>query len=76
MINGKYNSLRSFSSDRSYTLNRSSYARDSMMIEELLVPAKDQVRAASQPPGIQALYLQVVRVCSPQPCLQTLSLLS
>ncbi|PKK28492.1 ankyrin 3, node of Ranvier (ankyrin G), transcript variant X4 [Columba livia] len=38
----KYNSLRSFSSDRSYTLNRSSYARDSMMIEELLVPAKDQ----------------------------------
>uniref|UniRef100_A0A663N5X7 Ankyrin 3 n=1 Tax=Athene cunicularia TaxID=194338 RepID=A0A663N5X7_ATHCN len=40
-------SLRSFSSDRSYTLNRSSYARDSMMIEELLVPAKDQVRAAS-----------------------------
>uniref|UniRef100_A0A8C0IEJ4 Ankyrin 3 n=1 Tax=Bubo bubo TaxID=30461 RepID=A0A8C0IEJ4_BUBBB len=31
-------SLRSFSSDRSYTLNRSSYARDSMMIEELLVP--------------------------------------
>ncbi|GAB1295204.1 Ankyrin-3 [Apodemus speciosus] len=36
------NSLRSFSSDRSYTLNRSSYARDSMMIEELLVPSKEQ----------------------------------
>nr|XP_060498711.1 ankyrin-3 isoform X37 [Panthera onca] len=35
-------SLRSFSSDRSYTLNRSSYARDSMMIEELLVPSKEQ----------------------------------
>ncbi|XP_074856249.1 ankyrin-3 isoform X5 [Carettochelys insculpta] len=34
-------SLRSFSSDRSYTLNRSSYARDSMMIEELLVPSKE-----------------------------------
>ncbi|XP_056651782.1 ankyrin-3 isoform X2 [Monodelphis domestica] len=33
---------RSASSDRSYTLNRSSYARDSMMIEELLVPSKDQ----------------------------------
>ncbi|KAF7247179.1 Ankyrin-3 [Varanus komodoensis] len=32
---------RSASSDRSYTLNRSSYARDSMMIEELLVPSKD-----------------------------------
>ncbi|CAO2608359.1 Ank3 [Lemmus lemmus] len=40
--NGKHNSLRSFSSDRSYTLNRSSYARDSMMIEELLVPSKEQ----------------------------------
>lgn len=49
MINGKYNSLRSFSSDRSYTLNRSSYARDSMMIEELLVPAKDQVCAGFDP---------------------------
>ncbi|XP_066474853.1 ankyrin-3 isoform X1 [Tiliqua scincoides] len=35
-------SLRSFSSDRSYTLNRNSYARDSMMIEELLMPSKDQ----------------------------------
>ncbi|KAM4636212.1 ankyrin-3 isoform 2-T2 [Discoglossus pictus] len=34
-------SLRSFSSDRSYTLNRSSFARDSMMIEELLAPSKD-----------------------------------
>lgn len=43
MGHGKHNSLRSFSSDRSYTLNRSSYARDSMMIEELLVPSKEQV---------------------------------
>ncbi|XP_070608173.1 ankyrin-3 isoform X2 [Erythrolamprus reginae] len=34
-------SLRSFSSDRSYTLNRSSYTRDSVMIEELLVPPKE-----------------------------------
>uniref|UniRef100_A0A8C7WF93 Ankyrin 3 n=1 Tax=Oncorhynchus mykiss TaxID=8022 RepID=A0A8C7WF93_ONCMY len=34
-------SLRSFSSDRSNTLNRSSYARDSMMIEEILAPTKD-----------------------------------
>uniref|UniRef100_K7G7D6 Ankyrin 3 n=1 Tax=Pelodiscus sinensis TaxID=13735 RepID=K7G7D6_PELSI len=32
---------RSASSDRSCTLNRSSYARDSMMIEELLIPSKD-----------------------------------
>ncbi|XP_067373346.1 ankyrin-3-like isoform X30 [Channa argus] len=34
-------SLRSFSSDRSNTLNRSSFARDSMMIEEILAPTKD-----------------------------------
>uniref|UniRef100_A0A6Q2WY26 Ankyrin 3a n=1 Tax=Esox lucius TaxID=8010 RepID=A0A6Q2WY26_ESOLU len=38
-------SLRSFSSDRSNTLNRSSYARDSMMIEEILAPTKDTVRS-------------------------------
>lgn len=36
-------SLRSFSSDRSNTLNRSSFARDSMMIEEILAPTKDTV---------------------------------
>ncbi|XP_045577592.1 ankyrin-3 isoform X50 [Salmo salar] len=34
-------SLRSFSLDRSNTLNRSSYARDSMTIEEILAPTKD-----------------------------------
>ncbi|CAO2608360.1 Ank3 [Lemmus lemmus] len=39
---GARSASRSFSSDRSYTLNRSSYARDSMMIEELLVPSKEQ----------------------------------
>ncbi|XP_071015360.1 ankyrin-3-like isoform X10 [Oncorhynchus clarkii lewisi] len=33
--------VRSASSDRSNTLNRSSYARDSMMIEEILAPTKD-----------------------------------
>uniref|UniRef100_A0A674ECC6 Ankyrin 3 n=1 Tax=Salmo trutta TaxID=8032 RepID=A0A674ECC6_SALTR len=33
--------LRSFSSDRSNTLNRTSYTRDSMMIEEILAPTKD-----------------------------------
>uniref|UniRef100_A0A672KNK4 Ankyrin 3 n=1 Tax=Sinocyclocheilus grahami TaxID=75366 RepID=A0A672KNK4_SINGR len=36
-------SLRSFSSDRSNTLNRSSFTRDSMMIEEILAPTKDTV---------------------------------
>ncbi|XP_078498800.1 ankyrin-3 isoform X25 [Lissotriton helveticus] len=41
-IGARSASLRSFSSDRSYTLNRSSYARDSMMIEELLAPSKEQ----------------------------------
>jgi len=39
-----HSSLRSFSSERSNTLNRSSFARDSMMIEEILVPTKDKVR--------------------------------
>ncbi|XP_016296471.1 ankyrin-3-like isoform X25 [Sinocyclocheilus anshuiensis] len=34
-------SLRSFSLDRSNTLNRSSFTRDSMMIEEILAPNKD-----------------------------------
>nr|XP_033466471.1 ankyrin-3-like isoform X5 [Epinephelus lanceolatus] len=34
-------SLRSFSSDRSNTLNRSSFTRDSMMIEEMLAPNKE-----------------------------------
>ncbi|XP_053548224.1 ankyrin-3 isoform X4 [Bombina bombina] len=40
-IGARSASLRSFSSDRSYTLNRSSFARDSMLIEELLAPSKD-----------------------------------
>lgn len=39
-----HSSLRSFSSDRSNTLNRSSFARDSMMIEEILAPTKDTVK--------------------------------
>ncbi len=43
-INVNANSLRSFSSDRSNTLNRSSFTRDSMMIEEILAPSKDTVR--------------------------------
>lgn len=46
-INVNANSLRSFSSDRSNTLNRSSFARDSMMIEEILAPNKDTVRPLS-----------------------------
>uniref|UniRef100_A0A8C2ECB2 Ankyrin 3a n=1 Tax=Cyprinus carpio TaxID=7962 RepID=A0A8C2ECB2_CYPCA len=40
-IGARSASLRSFSSDRSNTLNRSSFARDSMMIEEMLGPTKD-----------------------------------
>eukprot|EP00063_Salmo_salar_P085813 XP_014060648.1 PREDICTED: ankyrin-3-like isoform X4 [Salmo salar] len=38
-------SLRSFSLDRSNTLNRSSYARDSMTIEEILAPTKDTLQS-------------------------------
>ncbi|XP_039627362.1 ankyrin-3 isoform X8 [Polypterus senegalus] len=40
-IGARSASLRSFSSDRSNTLNRSSFARDSFMIEEILAPSKD-----------------------------------
>ncbi|KAJ8013673.1 hypothetical protein DPEC_G00032240 [Dallia pectoralis] len=40
-IGARSASLRSFSSDRSNTLNRTSFTRDSMMIEEILAPTKD-----------------------------------
>ncbi|XP_041671247.1 ankyrin-3-like isoform X22 [Cheilinus undulatus] len=41
-------SLRSFSSDRSNTLNRSSFTRDSMMIEEMLAPGKEMHLATAK----------------------------
>ncbi|KAM8924146.1 ankyrin-3 isoform 2-T2 [Pelodytes ibericus] len=47
-IGARSASLRSFSSDRSYTLNRSSFARDSMMIEELLAPSKEQQQSLTR----------------------------
>ncbi|XP_035982773.1 ankyrin-3 isoform X13 [Fundulus heteroclitus] len=47
-IGARSASLRSFSSDRSNTLNRSSFARDSMMIEEILAPTKDTHLAVSR----------------------------
>ncbi|XP_008435593.1 ankyrin-3-like isoform X27 [Poecilia reticulata] len=40
-VGARSQSLRSFSSDRSNTLNRTSFTRDSMMIEEILAPTKD-----------------------------------
>ncbi|XP_076008051.1 uncharacterized protein LOC143002019 isoform X3 [Genypterus blacodes] len=40
-VGARSQSLRSFSSDRSNTLNRSSFTRDSMMIEEILAPSKE-----------------------------------
>uniref|UniRef100_H3DA91 ZU5 domain-containing protein n=1 Tax=Tetraodon nigroviridis TaxID=99883 RepID=H3DA91_TETNG len=39
---------RSQSSDRSNTLNRSSFTRDSMMIEEILAPSKDTLLAVAR----------------------------
>uniref|UniRef100_UPI003AB038DD ankyrin-3 n=1 Tax=Centroberyx gerrardi TaxID=166262 RepID=UPI003AB038DD len=42
-IGARSQSLRSFSSDRSNTLNRSSFTRDSMMIEEMLAPNKEML---------------------------------
>uniref|UniRef100_A0A8C9RS90 Ankyrin 3 n=1 Tax=Scleropages formosus TaxID=113540 RepID=A0A8C9RS90_SCLFO len=47
-ITARSASLRSFSSDRSNTLNRSSFTRDSMMIEEMLAPSKDGHLAAAR----------------------------
>uniref|UniRef100_A0A8B9L4W0 Ankyrin 3 n=1 Tax=Astyanax mexicanus TaxID=7994 RepID=A0A8B9L4W0_ASTMX len=47
-IGARTASLRSFSSDRSNTLNRSSFTRDSMMIEEILAPTKDTHLAAAK----------------------------
>ncbi|XP_062862895.1 ankyrin-3-like isoform X3 [Trichomycterus rosablanca] len=37
-------SMRSFSSERSNTLNRTSFVKDSMMIEEMLAPNKDTLQ--------------------------------
>ncbi|XP_056905018.1 ankyrin-3-like isoform X22 [Takifugu flavidus] len=47
-VGARSQSLRSFSSDRSNTLNRSSFTRDSMMIEEILAPSKDTLLAAAK----------------------------
>ncbi|KAG5263009.1 hypothetical protein AALO_G00281450 [Alosa alosa] len=47
-IGARTASLRSFSSDRSNTLNRSSFTRDSMMIEEILAPTKETHLAAAR----------------------------
>ncbi|XP_059386500.1 ankyrin-3-like isoform X15 [Carassius carassius] len=48
-------SLRSFSSDRSNTLNRSSFTRDSMMIEEILAPNKDTHLALSKDYNVDSM---------------------
>ncbi|XP_051274541.1 ankyrin-3 isoform X13 [Dicentrarchus labrax] len=47
-VGARSQSLRSFSSDRSNTLNRSSFTRDSMMIEEMLAPSKDMHLAVAK----------------------------
>uniref|UniRef100_A0A8C5GKS2 Ankyrin-3-like n=1 Tax=Gouania willdenowi TaxID=441366 RepID=A0A8C5GKS2_GOUWI len=46
---------RSASSDRSNTLNRSSFARDSMMIEEILAPTKDTHLAVTRDYGSECM---------------------
>uniref|UniRef100_UPI0037E8E295 ankyrin-3-like isoform X2 n=1 Tax=Semicossyphus pulcher TaxID=241346 RepID=UPI0037E8E295 len=45
-VGARSQSLRSFSSDRSNTLNRSSFTRDSMMIEEMLAPKEMHLAVA------------------------------
>ncbi|KAL6094542.1 ank3 [Pungitius sinensis] len=47
-VGARSQSLRSFSSDRSHTLNRSSFTRDSMMIEEMLAPSKEMHLAVAK----------------------------
>nr|XP_046232773.1 ankyrin-3-like isoform X6 [Scatophagus argus] len=47
-VGARSQSLRSFSSDRSNTLNRSSFTRDSMMIEEMLASNKDMHLAVAK----------------------------
>ncbi|XP_056221563.1 ankyrin-3-like isoform X44 [Seriola aureovittata] len=47
-VGARSQSLRSFSSDRSNTLNRSSFTRDSMMIEEMLAPNKEMHLAVAK----------------------------
>uniref|UniRef100_A0A7N8Y2G0 Ankyrin-3-like n=1 Tax=Mastacembelus armatus TaxID=205130 RepID=A0A7N8Y2G0_9TELE len=47
-VGARSQSLRSFSSDRSNTLNRSSFTRDSMMIEEILAPNKEMHLAVAK----------------------------
>ncbi|XP_071319845.1 ankyrin-3 isoform X29 [Trachinotus anak] len=47
-VGARSQSLRSFSSDRSNTLNRSSFTRDSMMIEEMLAPTKEMHLAVAK----------------------------
>ncbi|XP_067344782.1 ankyrin-3-like isoform X30 [Channa argus] len=47
-VGARSQSLRSFSSDRSNTLNRSSFTRDSMMIEEMLAPSKEMHLTAAK----------------------------
>ncbi|XP_035853471.1 ankyrin-3-like isoform X20 [Sander lucioperca] len=47
-VGARSQSLRSFSSDRSHTLNRSSFTRDSMMIEEMLAPNKEMHLAVAK----------------------------
>ncbi|XP_016296460.1 ankyrin-3-like isoform X16 [Sinocyclocheilus anshuiensis] len=49
-------SLRSFSLDRSNTLNRSSFTRDSMMIEEILAPNKDTGVCREMPTLVDSHY--------------------
>ncbi|XP_042253937.1 ankyrin-3-like isoform X23 [Thunnus maccoyii] len=47
-VGARSQSLRSFSSDRSNTLNRSSFTRDSMMIEEMLATNKEMHLAVAK----------------------------
>ncbi|XP_042364594.1 ankyrin-3-like isoform X2 [Plectropomus leopardus] len=65
-------SLRSFSSDRSNTLNRSSFTRDSMMIEEMLAPNKEVHLAVAK----DFAHVSLGRYCGTADALDNVNLVS
>ncbi|XP_072311719.1 uncharacterized protein ank3b isoform X18 [Eucyclogobius newberryi] len=62
-VGARSQSLRSFSSDRSHTLNRSSYTRDSMMIEEMLASKEAMCREKSFIVEQRNKHLSVAKDC-------------
>ncbi|XP_042364597.1 ankyrin-3-like isoform X5 [Plectropomus leopardus] len=71
-VGARSQSLRSFSSDRSNTLNRSSFTRDSMMIEEMLAPNKEVHLAVAK----DFAHVSLGRYCGTADALDNVNLVS